>query len=279
MSRRLWVLGNWKQNLLRGPSASLAKTVADGLGAALGGAGASGQVAVGIAPTYLALDSVAPYTGDGLVAPRLLAQDIGAQESGAFTGEVGPAMLREARVEAAIIGHSERRAHFGDTDELVARKLVAALTGGLDVVLCVGERLEQRDAGEHESVVISQLSAALSGLSPELVATIIERDGQGASRVTLAYEPVWAIGTGRTASPAQASEMHAAIRRWLDDAGLQGADRSILYGGSVKPDNATELLAAGEIDGFLVGGASLDARSFLDIVTSASNHARSSPSR
>ncbi|KIG11630.1 Triosephosphate isomerase [Enhygromyxa salina] len=266
MSRTIWVLGNWKQNLLREPSASLAKAVADGLEAAL--AGASG-VAVGIAPTYLALDSVAPHTGDGRGAPRLLAQDVGAQESGAFTGEVGPAMLREARVQAAIIGHSERRAQFGDHDELVAAKLGAALAGGLDVVLCVGERLEQRDAGDHEQVVISQLTAALSGLAPDL----------DPARVTIAYEPVWAIGTGRTATPAQASEMHASIRAWLDKAGLQGADRSLLYGGSVKPDNATELLAAGEIDGFLIGGASLDARSFLDIVTSASNHARSSQAR
>jgi triosephosphate isomerase (TIM) len=266
MARSIWILGNWKQNLLREPSASLAKSIAEGLEAAL--AGASGGVGVGIAPTYLALDRVAPHTGDGYAAPRLLAQDVGAQESGAFTGEVGPAMLREARVEAAIVGHSERRALFGDTDQLVARKLTAAIAGGLDVVLCVGEQLEQRDAGEHERVVISQLEAALAGLARE-----------SAGRVTLAYEPVWAIGTGRTATPAQASEMHATIRRWLDDAGLQGADRSILYGGSVKPDNATELLAAGEIDGFLVGGASLDARSFLDIVTSASNHVRSSQSR
>lgn len=257
MARTIWVVGNWKQNLLRGPAASLAEAVAGGLAQARSG---RDGVRVGVAPPYLALDAVRPHTGaSGL---RLLAQDVAAQDSGAFTGEVGPAMLSEVGVHAAIIGHSERRAHFGDTDPLVAGKVRSALAGGLDVVLCVGERLEQRDAGEHESVVIAQLSAALSGLDPT----------PAADRLTVAYEPVWAIGTGRTASPEQASGMHACIRAWLDEAGLAGADRSILYGGSVKPTNAAQLLAAGEIDGFLVGGASLDAGSFLDIVSAAAAH-------
>lgn len=258
MSRTIWVLGNWKQNLLRSPATVLARNVAAGLPDAL--AGQAGAVRVGVAPTYLALDAVRPHTGEAEDAVRLLAQDVAAQDSGAFTGEVGPAMLREAGVGAAIIGHSERRAHFGDHDELVAAKLACALEGGLDVVLCVGEKLEQRDAGEHEGVVIAQLFAALGKLDASLPA----------SRVTIAYEPVWAIGTGRTASPEQASSMHAVIRRWLDERGLAGADRSLLYGGSVKPNNAAELLAAGDIDGFLVGGASLDASSFLDIVSAAS---------
>lgn len=258
MSRTIWVLGNWKQNLLRGEAEALARAVQSGL-SSIERAG----VGVGVAPTYLALDTVRPYTGDGSTAPRLLAQDVAAQESGAFTGEVGPAMLREAGVSAAIIGHSERRAMFGDDDSLVAAKLQAALAGELDVVLCVGERLDQRDAGEHEQVVIGQLEAALSQVSREL----------DPARVTIAYEPVWAIGTGRTATPEQASSMHGVIRRWLDDQGLRGADRSLLYGGSVKPGNAAELLAAGDIDGFLVGGASLDARAFLDIVSAAARHA------
>jgi triosephosphate isomerase len=266
MPRTIWILGNWKQNLLREPAAKLAATVQAGLAAALGGATGIG---VGVAPTYLALDVVARHAGDGVSAPRLLAQDVGAQDGGAFTGEVGPAMLREAGVGAAIIGHSERRAMFGDTDELVARKLTAALAGGLDVVLCVGERLEQRDAGEHEAVVIAQLERALAGLDRDM----------DPGRVTIAYEPVWAIGTGRTASPEQAGSMHACIRGWLDRTGLRGADRSILYGGSVKPDNAAELLATGQIDGFLIGGASLDARAFLDIVTSASAHVRAPAKR
>lgn len=278
MARTIWILGNWKQNLLREPSHTLARHIQAGLDEAL--ANATG-IGVGVAPTYLSLDAVAPHTGDGVAAPRLLAQDVAAQDSGAFTGEVGPAMLREAGVTMVIIGHSERRAMFGDTDELVARKLGAALDGGLDVVLCVGERLEQRDAGEHEAVVIAQLERALAELPKDL----------DPARVTIAYEPVWAIGTGRTASPEQASSMHACIRGWLDQAKLRGADRSVLYGGSVKPDNAAALLAAGDIDGFLIGGASLDARSFLDIVaraavhiraaghTRAAVHAQASPSR
>jgi triosephosphate isomerase (TIM) len=255
-TRTIWILGNWKQNLLREGAVTLTRSLVDGLAEARGGAE---RVRVGIAPTYLALDAVRALTGDGASAPRLLAQDVAGQESGAFTGEVGPAMLREAGVAAAIIGHSERRALFGDHDELIANKVRSALDGALDVVLCVGERLEQRDAAEHESVVISQLSKALAKVPRELPT----------ARVAIAYEPVWAIGTGRTASPAQASSMHAAIRRWLDAEGFAGADRSLLYGGSVKPDNAAELIAAGDIDGFLVGGASLDARSFLGIVRSA----------
>lgn len=259
MSRTIWVLGNWKQNLLRGEAETLARELAGGLPGAIGEAKG---VCAGIAPTYLALDTVRPYTGDGVALPRLLAQDVAAQESGAFTGEIGPAMLREAGVAAAIIGHSERRAQFGDHDQLVGAKLQCALAGGLDVVLCVGEQLAQRDAGEHENVVISQLCAALAELPRELPP----------ARVTVAYEPVWAIGTGRTATPEQASSMHAVIRRWLEEQGFAGADRSVLYGGSVKPSNAAELLAAGEIDGFLVGGASLDGRAFLDIVSAAARH-------
>lgn len=262
MARTIWILGNWKQNLLRAPAAALAQALAEGLERAQGAHAAGESLRVGVAPTYLALDAVRPHTGEGPGDLRLLAQDIAAQDSGAFTGEVGPAMLAEVGVGAAIIGHSERRAHFGDHDALVAAKVQGALAGGMDVVLCVGESLEQRDAGNHESVVISQLSAALGSLDRALPA----------ARVTVAYEPVWAIGTGRTATPEQASAMHRVIRSWLDEQGLAGADRSLLYGGSVKPHNAAALLAAGDIDGFLVGGASLDASKFLDIVSAASTH-------
>ncbi len=258
MSRTIWVIGNWKQNLLRGPAAALASTMSAGLPAALSG---QAGLRVGVAPTYLALEAVSAHTGRSHGQLELFAQDIAAQEQGAFTGEVGTTMLGEVGVHAAIIGHSERRAQFGDTDVLVGAKLRNALAGGFDVVLCVGEQLAQRDAGEHEQVVVAQLSAAFADLQPP-----------AAERVTIAYEPVWAIGTGRTASPEQASGMHAAIRAWLDQAGLAGADRSILYGGSVKPANASALLEAGEIDGFLVGGASLDASAFLDIVTAAASH-------
>jgi triosephosphate isomerase len=192
----------------------------------------------------------------------LLAQDVAAQESGAFTGEVGPAMVKDAGAEGAIVGHSERRAHFGDTDDLVARKLVCALTAGLTAVLCVGEPLSSRDAGTHEATVISQLCAAFAEVKPE----------QCNERLVLAYEPVWAIGTGRTATPEQAAAMHATIRGWLRERlGAAGAGRSILYGGSVKPGNAASLLAAGEVDGFLVGGASLDPETFRAIVQAAAD--------
>ncbi|MEM6997210.1 MAG: triose-phosphate isomerase [Myxococcota bacterium] len=260
-----WVLGNWKQNQLRDAAASCAGGIAEGVAAALDGADPSaGEVRVGLAPPYLSLDAARPHCRPG--APVwLLAQDCAQQDAGAFTGEVGPAMLRDAGVEGTLVGHSERRAYYGDDDASVAAKLAAGLAGGLVVVLCVGEALAARDAGEHESTVISQLSAALDEVSPEQVT----------ERLVVAYEPVWAIGTGRTASPAQASAMHATIRAWLADRfGDRGRGRSILYGGSVKPNNAAELIAAGDVDGFLVGGASLDPASFLAIVRAAATTAR-----
>jgi triosephosphate isomerase len=257
MSRTTWILGNWKQNHLRAEAAACARALSAGLEPVAG-------LRVGIAPTFLALDAVSSHCSpEGLM---LLAQDVAAQDAGAHTGEVGPAMLQECGVEGAIVGHSERRAHFGDTNELVKRKANAALEAGFTVVLCVGEPLEVRESGEHESHVISQLSDALSDVDPELPTR----------RLVVAYEPIWAIGTGRTASPDQADEMHGCIRRWMRDVkGAGFADRSVLYGGSVKPGNAGELIARPEIDGFLVGGASLDAESFLAIVAAANPSPRS----
>jgi triosephosphate isomerase len=265
-----WILGNWKQNHAAQSAAQCAREVSAGLDAALASPHPSApEVRVGIAPPYLSLAAAAP-----LCRPQtpvwLLAQDVAAQESGAFTGEVGPAMLTEAGVQAAIVGHSERRAYYGENDALVARKVEAALAGGLTVVLCVGEGLEARDAGTHENTVISQLSGSLARVKGEAVD----------ARLVIAYEPVWAIGTGRTASPAQARDMHRTIRKQLGERfGPAGRDRSILYGGSVKPDNAADLLAAGDIDGFLIGGASLDPASFLAIVRAAAQTARTSGSQ
>ena len=249
-----WILGNWKQNHLRAAASQTATEIAAGLEAALAGAT---DVFVGVAPTFLALDAVVPHCADdGL---QLLAQDCAAQDQGAFTGEVGPSMLLDAGVGMTIVGHSERRAYYGESDEVVWAKTRAAYLAGLRVVLCVGERLEQREAGTHKSTVISQLKAALS-----------ELDLEGPDRLIIAYEPVWAIGTGHTASPEQASEMHGAIRAFLTERyGEVGSGRSILYGGSVKPANAAALIAAPDIDGFLVGGASLDASAFLAIVRAA----------
>jgi len=264
MERITWILGNWKQNHRAEAAEACAKGVADGLDDALRTLHPSvTDIRVGIAPPYLSISAARPFTRPR-AATWLLGQDVSAQDEGAFTGEVGPLMLREAGVEGAIVGHSERRAYYGEDDTVVAAKVQASLGNGMVCVLCVGERLEARDAGDHESTVISQLSNALAHLSPESLD----------ERLIIAYEPVWAIGTGRTASPQQASEMHRTIRAWLlDHFGGVGADRSILYGGSVKPGNAPDLLAAGDIDGFLVGGASLDPESFLAIVRAAATTA------
>ena len=265
MPRITWVLGNWKQNHRPAAAKTCAQGVADGVASALTDPHPSaGEVRVGIAPPYLSLAAALPFTRNDETV-FLLAQDVGAQDSGAFTGEVGPAMLVEAEIEGAIVGHSERRAYYGEDDALVAAKLQASLGAGLVTVLCVGERLEARDAEEHESTVISMLSAAFSNVEPERVN----------DRLVIAYEPVWAIGTGRTASPEQAAQMHATIRRFMGERfGSAGSDRSILYGGSVKPGNAADLIAAGDVDGFLVGGASLDPESFLAIVRAAATTAR-----
>ena len=251
-----WVIGNWKQNLLRGPAEALARGVVADLPDPV--RETDEAVRVGIAPTFVALDAVRPWTRPA--GPLyLFAQDVAAQEEGAFTGEVGPRMLLDAGARGAIIGHSERRIHFGETDVAVARKVRVALDAGLRVVLCVGEPLGVRQAGEHEAHVLAQLAGALSNL-PE------EPFGE---RLILAYEPVWAIGTGNTATPEDAAAMHRRIRQWLGERfGAVGADRSILYGGSVKPSNAAELVAAGDIDGFLVGGASLDRAAFVSITQS-----------
>jgi triosephosphate isomerase len=251
-----WILGNWKQNHLRAAATQTATEIAAGLEAAVAG---SQDLRVGIAPTFVALHAVAPHCGDE--ALWLLAQDCAAQDQGAFTGEVGPSMLEDAGVKATIVGHSERRAHYGDSDEVVWAKARGAYLAGLTVVLCVGETLDQRDHGTHKSTVISQLKVALS-----------ELDLEAPERLVVAYEPVWAIGTGRTATPEQASEMHGAIRAFLAERfGDSGSGRSILYGGSVKPANAAALIAAPDIDGFLVGGASLDASAFLAIVRAAAD--------
>jgi triosephosphate isomerase (TIM) len=263
--RVTWVIGNWKQNHRAAAAKVCAEAVADGIGEALSNPHpTAGEVRVGIAPPYLSIEAVRPYTRlDDTVV--LFAQDVAAQDEGAFTGEVGPAMLLDAEVEGAIVGHSERRAHYGEANALIAAKVEAALGAGLVCVLCVGERLESREAGEHETTVITQLSESLARVTPERVT----------AHLVLAYEPVWAIGTGHNATPAQAAEMHGAIRRFMRERfGADGADRSILYGGSVKPGNAASLIAAGDVDGFLVGGASLDPASFLGIVRAAATTAR-----
>ncbi|HZS07643.1 MAG TPA: triose-phosphate isomerase [Blastocatellia bacterium] len=209
-----------------------------------------------IAPTYPALKSVADRLEGSNV--KVAAQNLSTEtKHGAHTGEVCGDMLRDAGCTHVIIGHSERRAMYCETDESVNRKLRAALHFNLTPIVCVGETLDQRDAGNEKKVVGSQLEQGLGGLSAE-----------EASHAIIAYEPVWAIGTGRTATPGQAEEMHAFIRgRLAEEFGKSVAQKlRILYGGSVKPENISELMREPDIDGALVGGASLDAESFAKIV-------------
>lgn len=209
-----------------------------------------------IAPVFTALKTVADRLEGSNI--RLAAQDCAVQnEFGAHTGEVAPTMLKDAGCSHVIIGHSERRQFYGDTEDSVNRKTKAALAAGLTPIVCVGEMRSEREAGNAERVVKDQLVAGLAGLT-----------ASDAERIIIAYEPVWAIGTGKTATPEQAQEMHGHIREIVAKThgeSLAGATR-ILYGGSVKPDNIAELMSQPDVDGALVGGASLDADSFAKIV-------------
>ncbi len=209
-----------------------------------------------IAPVFTSLKMVADRLEGSNI--RVAAQDCAVQnEFGAHTGEVTPSMIKDAGCSHVIIGHSERRQFYGETDESVNRKTKAALAAGLTAIVCVGEHLAEREAGNAESVVSGQLAGGLAGLTADDM-----------ERIIIAYEPVWAIGTGKTATPEQAQEMHGHIRREV--AGIHGKQAAeairILYGGSVKPDNIGELMSMGDIDGALVGGASLEAESFAKIV-------------
>jgi triosephosphate isomerase len=247
--RRPLIAGNWK----------MYKTIAEALGFVqafkpLVVAATHCQIAV--APAFTALRAVADRTEGSNI--EIAGQDVAPQASeGAFTGEVSASMLKDAGARLAIIGHSERRQYYGETDESVAAKLRCTITAGLTPIVCVGERLADRDAGNAENVVSTQLSGGLQNLTASEAAHII-----------IAYEPVWAIGTGRTATPETAQQMHAFIRsRIRATFGDDAAERvRILYGGSVKPDNIGALMQQADIDGALVGGASLEAESFARIV-------------
>lgn len=209
-----------------------------------------------IAPVFTALKIVADRLEGSNI--RISAQDCAVQnEFGAHTGEVTAGMLRDAGCSHVIIGHSERRQFYGDTDDTVNRKARAALSAGLTAIVCVGEHLTEREAGQAETVVNRQLKGGMSSL------TVADME-----RIIIAYEPVWAIGTGKTATPEQAQEMHAYIRRTIEEThGTEVAESvRIIYGGSVKPDNIGELMAQPDVDGALVGGASLEAESFARIV-------------
>ncbi len=204
-------------------------------------------------PSAVALEAIADGVRDRREV-RVGAQNVHWEPKGAFTGELSIAMAQEAGAQLALVGHSERRHVFGETDEETGRKARALLAADMTPLFCVGETIQQRDAGDTLSVIERQL-AALNGL---VAAQLHE--------VSIAYEPVWAIGTGRTATPADAAEVHQHIRRWLVERGVGTRDARILYGGSVKPDNVHDLVAEPEIDGVLVGGASLDPASWTAIV-------------
>ncbi|HEY7286560.1 MAG TPA: triose-phosphate isomerase [Vicinamibacterales bacterium] len=213
-------------------------------------------VEVVVGPPFTALHAVAEALRNSNVG--VAAQDLYWEKEGAFTGEISPAMVKEAGAEYAIIGHSERRRLFGETDAIVNRKVAAALAADLTPIMCIGETLEEREAGEMLNVLDRQVKDGLDRLTAEQIADLV-----------IAYEPVWAIGTGRTATAAQAGEAHAHIRKRLRQwFGADAADRChVIYGGSVKPDNIRELMAEPDVDGALVGGASLEIRSFAAIVT------------
>jgi triosephosphate isomerase (TIM) len=250
--RTPFVVGNWKLHKTIAEALALVTELKNQLGAVKG-------VAIGVAPTYTAISSVARRLEGSSIAT--CAQDVFWEKQGAWTGELSAPLLHDAGATWAIVGHSERRQHFGDTDECVAKKARAALHGGLGAIICVGETLAERDAGRTLGVIDTQLAAALADIDPE----------HARERVVIAYEPVWAIGTGRTATPAQAQEVHAHIRKRLGErfgADIAAAMR-IQYGGSVKPSNAEALMAQADIDGALVGGASLEAADFVAIVKAA----------
>jgi triosephosphate isomerase len=216
------------------------------------------DVEIVVAPTFTAIHAAAEAARNSRVG--IAAQDLHWEKQGAFTGEVSAAMVREAGAEYVIIGHSERRQYFGETDQSVNRKLVAAITAGLIPIVCIGETLDEREANRTLDVLDAQIKGSFDGVTGDQIAALV-----------IAYEPVWAIGTGRTATAAQAQEAHAHIRQRLRQwFGAPAADEChIIYGGSVKPDNTAELVSQLDVDGALVGGASLDVGGFYDIVRRA----------
>jgi triosephosphate isomerase len=249
--RAPFIAGNWKMNMTILDARALASAVVE--------ASASlPEARLVLAPPFTALSEVHKIIVGSAV--RVGGQDLFWEEKGAFTGEVSGPMLRDAGCDYVIIGHSERRQLFGETDTSVNKKIRAALRAGLSPIVCLGESLEERERNETMAKVSRQIEEGFTGI-----------DEAGFGRTTIAYEPIWAIGTGRTASPAQAEEVHAAIREKLSRAYGKAAARCaiILYGGSVKPANSFELFGEDDIDGFLVGGASLEAESFVRIASEA----------
>src|SRR5438445_12958502 len=245
--RKKFVAGNWKMYTTAATARQLAAAVAQGLGK-------EDRVTVAVCPPFPYLAMVAEVLRSSRVG--LGAQNLYPEKEGAYTGEVSPAMLLDVGCRYVILGHSERRHILGERDEFINRKVKAALAAGLHVILCVGEKLDERDAGKTNTVLDTQLTAGLSDIAADAMKNLV-----------IAYEPVWAIGTGRTATPEQAQVAHAFIRGRIKQifGDATAASLVIQYGGSVKPDNATALMQQPEVDGALVGGASLKAGEFLAI--------------
>jgi len=251
-NRRPFIAGNWKMNLDRAGAMALAAGIADHVGAS------SDSVDVAVCPPACYLEAVVGAVKDSAVGVG--GQNMHPEPKGAFTGEIAGPMLIDIGCKYVILGHSERRQYFGETDENINAKLKAALGVGLLPIVCVGETLEQREAGQTQSVIETQFRGGFAGTSAEDMAKIV-----------IAYEPVWAIGTGKTATPEQAEEVHSDLRGMLEkqyNSEVAQAVR-IQYGGSVKPDNAAQLLSQPNIDGALVGGASLKVDDFMAIIQAA----------
>lgn len=245
------IVGNWKMNLLSAEAAELALGIKEFVEKIT-------DVRVILAPSFTSLHSVKDALSGSKIG--LASQNFYYEKDGAYTGEISPDMLKDVGCKFAIVGHSERRQLFGETDELVNKKILAALENDIIAILCIGETREQRKAGETHKIIASQVNKALDGL-----------DDRQLKDVIVAYEPVWAIGTGENATVGQVAEIHGLIRKIISEKyqGNENKPLSILYGGSVTPQNSRELLQNDEIDGALVGGASLNIDSFCDIIRSA----------
>ena len=248
MGRKTVIAGNWKMFKTQSEAAELVQALQSEVEG-------YDEVEVVVCPTFTSLSKVNQLLQGSTI--QLGAQDVYWEDEGAYTGQISAAMLLESGCRYVIIGHSERRQYFNETDDTVNRKLTKVLETALTPILCIGETLEERESGRVSDVVLGQLRRALEGLT--------EAD---ASRIIVAYEPVWAIGTGRTATPDVAEEVHSMIRQWLAGNFAEGISSGIriLYGGSVNPGNVVELMAQPDLDGALVGGASLDAQIFAKIV-------------
>jgi triosephosphate isomerase len=253
------VAGNWKMHKGPGEAKAFVQELLRQVANDRVEVNKSGGVEVAVFPPFTALPAVADVLRGTSIAYG--GQNCHSETSGAFTGETAPGFLTELGCRYVLVGHSERRALFGETDENCRKKMLAAVAAGVEPVLCCGETLSERESGRTFAVIERQLQTALVGLSP-------------AVSFTIAYEPVWAIGTGRAATPAQAGEAHAFIRQWLSlDLSPEVAKRTrLLYGGSVKPDNFVELLRQPDVDGALIGGASLEVASFCGIADSVTSY-------